>query len=355
MPGRERFLHCAITMWLVLTYIGPLSGLVTRWWMPYFPPRFEVYLVMLSKRQIKRLAHEVKAALAQQDRRGQSKHVAKQAARQYAQDRQTKYTPVTGLYATSSYTTYTKQALTALRWIAERHGCKHIAECRPYLREYYEDMCARNISAWTIHTRVYALCSVFSTSYKELLGVDKLPARCRADITRSRDIGGSADRYHAQHHEDARLLARACGARRGGLLGLCSDDMRIDENGALRIHLREKGGKERDALVLPQYADRVREVFSRYGDGAGAVTGGKRRLLPLQALPKDMPLHYLRARYANDLYSYYEGQGVASGKLYHCRKERAGQVYDKELLMAVSRNLGHSRCDVVVSHYLYMR
>ena len=63
----------------------------------------------------------------------------------------------------------------------------------------------------------------------------------------------------------------------------------------------------------------------------------------------------LRARYANDLYSYYEGQGVASGKLYHCRKERAGQVYDKEILMAVSRNLGHSRCDVVVSHYLYMR
>ena len=161
---------------------------------------------MLSKRQIKRLAHEVKAALAQQDRRGQSKHVAKQAARQYAQDRQTKYTPVTGLYATSSYTTYTKQALTALRWIAERHGCKHIAECRPYLREYYEDMCMRHISAWTIHTRVYALCSVFSTSYKELLGVDKLPARYRADITRSRDIGGSSDRYHAQHHEDARLL-----------------------------------------------------------------------------------------------------------------------------------------------------
>lgn len=41
---------------------------------------------MLSKRQIKRLTHEVKAALAQQDRRGQSKHAAKQAARQYAQD-----------------------------------------------------------------------------------------------------------------------------------------------------------------------------------------------------------------------------------------------------------------------------
>ena len=214
-------------------------------------------------------------------------------------------------------------------------------------------MCARNISAWTIHTRVYALCSVFGTPYKELLEVDKLPARCRANITRSRDIGDSADRYHAQHHEDARLLARACGARRGGLLGLCSDDLKADAQGNLRVHLREKGGKERDALVLPQYADRVREVFSRYGDGAGAVTGGKRRLLPLQALPKDMPLHYLRAQYAQDLYHYFEGQDAASGKLYHCRKDRVGDVYDKGILMAVSQNLGHSRCDVVVSHYLY--
>lgn len=199
------------------------------------------------------------------------------------------------------------------------------------------------------------MCSVFDTPYKELLGVDKLPARYRADITRSRDIGGSADRYHAQHHNDARLLARACGARRGGLLGLCSDDLSADAQGKLCVHLREKGGKERDALVLPQYADRVREVFSRYGDGAGVVTGGKRRLLPLQALPKDMPLHYLRAQYAQDLYRYFEGQGVASGRLYYCRKERAGQVYDKGILMAVSLNLGHSRCDVVVSHYLYMR
>lgn len=90
-----------------------------------------------------------------------------------------------------------------------------------------------------------------------------------------------------------------------------------------------------------------------HGDGAGAVTGGKRRLLPLQALPKDMSLHYLRAQYAQDLYHYFEGQDAASGKLYHCRKDRVGDVYDKGILMAVSQNLGHSRCDVVVSHYLY--
>ena len=33
--------------------------------------------------------------------------------------------------------------------------------------------------------------------------------------------------------------------------------------------------------------------------------------------------------------------------------EGKGQAYDKGILLAVSQQMGHSRCDVVVSHYLY--
>lgn len=95
---------------------------------------------MLSKNVTKRLTHEVKAALAKCDRRGQSKHAAKQAARAEAQRTQSHYTQITGLYATSSYATYVKQALTALRWIADRYGCKRLNECRPYLPAYYSEM-----------------------------------------------------------------------------------------------------------------------------------------------------------------------------------------------------------------------
>lgn len=243
--------------------------------------------------------------------------------------------------------------MTALRWIADRYGCKRLDECRPHLPAYYAEMQARGLSAWTIRTRVYALCSVYDADYTTLFGVDRLPARHRADIRRGRAVCARNDRFHAVHHEDARLLARACGARRGGLLGLAASDLLVDTDGQLRIHLLEKGGKERDALVLPQYADAVQEIFARYGEGQGAVTGGVRRLLPRAALPKDMPLHYLRALYAQELYRYYEAQGAATGQLYYCRGDRKGQSYDKGVLMAVSRNMGHSRCDVVVSHYLY--
>ncbi len=37
---------------------------------------------------------------------------------------------------------------------------------------------------------------------------------------------------------------------------------------------------------------------------------------------------------------------------YRCRNERYGYVYDKGVLIEVSRDLGHNRCDVVVNHYM---
>ena len=307
---------------------------------------------MLSKTVTKRLTHEVKMALAQRDMRGKSKHAAKQAARAEAQRTHTSYTPITGLYATSSYATYAKQALTALRWIADRYGCKHLDECRPYLPAYYAEMQARGLSAWTIRTRVYALCSVYDADYAALFGIAHLPARHRADIKRGKQTSAADIRHHTPEQEAVRTIARACGARRGGIMGLTAEDLTA-RDGCLHIHLREKGGKEREAIVLPAYEAAVREIFSAYAQNAKAAeTGGKQRLFCRSALPKDMPLHYLRAQYAQDLYRYYEAQGAATGWLYHCRADRKGKSYDKGVLMAVSRNLGHSRCDVVVSHYL---
>jgi len=183
---------------------------------------------MISHRVQKRLTHEVHEALALRDKRGQSKHKDKQAARKAAQDNHTAYKTITGLYATTSLTTYARQAKTALCWIAERYGCRNLAECKEHLPAYYADMIARNLSAWTIRTRVYALCAVYAQPYQELFGVESLPIRHRADITRGRTLSASNDRYHAEHHEDARLLARACGARRGGLRGLTADGLRTD-------------------------------------------------------------------------------------------------------------------------------
>ena len=52
---------------------------------------------MISHRVQKRLTHEVHEALALRDKRGQSKHKDKQAARKAAQDNHTAYKTITGL------------------------------------------------------------------------------------------------------------------------------------------------------------------------------------------------------------------------------------------------------------------
>ncbi len=84
-----------------------------------------------------------------------------------------------------------------------------------------------------------------------------------------------------------------------------------------------------------------------------AKPSNSKYLLPLTALP-DMPLHYLRAQYAQDLYRYFAEQGYNNGEHVLLQSgTRKGQAYDKGILLAVSQQMGHSRCDVVVSHYLY--
>lgn len=307
---------------------------------------------MLSRTVEKRLRHEVDVTLSQCDNRGQSKHSDKQAARAQAQREQRAYRQIHGLYATSSIQTYHKQAMTALRWIAGTYGCKRLSDCRPYLPDYYAEMMRRGLSAWTIRTRVYALCSVYGTDYTTLFDVTQLPTRHRADITRGRTLCTTDARHHTLEQEAVRTIARACGARRGGLRGLTPGDL-FDRGGVLYVRLKEKGGKEREAMVLPQYADAVRRIFAQYAQADNrTVTGGRQRLFGRTAIPKDMPLHYLRAQYARDLYAHFATQGLASGRIYYCRADRKGQRYDKGLLMLVSRNMGHSRCDVVVSHYL---
>ena len=65
-----------------------------------------------------------------------------------------------------------------------------------------------------------------------------------------------------------------------------------------------------------------------------------------------MDIHACRAEYARDMYAIYESEGCGNGNLYKCRNERRGDIYDKAVLMLVSRDLGHSRCDVVVNHYM---
>ena len=47
-------------------------------------------------------------------------------------------------------------------------------------------------------------------------------------------------------------------------------------------------------------------------------------------LSKRLDIHACRAEYTRKMYVVYEAQGCGNSRLYRCRNERRGEVYDKE-------------------------
>lgn len=287
------------------------------------------------------LKHSALKELKAEIKYGQSKHHDKVIARRNG-------TTVKGIYSTSTYKTYAKACCNFIDYCIynHKHEIKNLKHCKSYVAEYLRHNENRGLSAWTIHMRAYAIASMFHCKASDF--DYKLPVRSRANITRSRNI--KEDTINNSRYERIREFCKATGARRGGLLRLTLEDIRYRENGGLEIHLREKNGMERWARVLPEKEEFVKEVFK---NSQGHYINGEEKLFNKSDIPKNMELHSCRSVYATNLYKLYEREGFATGNMYYCRKDKLGLSYDKGILKEVSENLGHHRCDVVVSHYLY--
>jgi len=90
----------------------------------------------------------------------------------------------------------------------------------------------------------------------------------RADIKRSRNEVKSDARFKGERYERVREFARGIGARNDGLRKLRACDIRERKRGGYEIFLREKGGKERWARVLPDYKEIVLSVLLMLGIAA---------------------------------------------------------------------------------------
>lgn len=79
----------------------------------------------------------------------------------------------------------------------------------------------------------------------------------------------------------------------------------------------------------------------------------KIRLLPKISSVYDN--HHFRATYAKRVYKFYARSidDLSLKDKYIMRKDRAGEVLDKEAMKITSEFLGHSRIDVIAQSYLY--
>ena len=115
--------------------------------------------------------------------------------------------------------------------------------------------------------------------------------------------------------------------------------------------------KERKQKVQPKEKNEVVEIC---GSSAGEtreivkwIQSRQGKLFP--KLNSNYDNHYYRAVYAQRLYDEYKRKekDIPPKERYIMRKERAGEVYDKQAMEIVSRNLGHNRISVIAQSYLY--
>lgn len=281
------------------------------------------------------------------DCRGQSKHAAKLEKLRAAKSQNIPYTPVRGIYSSATMDTYRKACSQFSSFLREKHPeVRKFSDGQEYIAEWLTSLEGSH-SAWTLTTYAEGVCCAYSIQKADINF--KFPQRKRENIIRSRDRVS----YHdtAPRYADARLFCMATGARRGGITRVRKEDIRQRGDGTYEVFFREKNNMSGWRQVLPEYQEEVLRIFR---DSPGYRTpNGETRLFPKSAFPQE--LHSCRAEYCCRLYEYYEKLNTFNtGEIYYCRGDMKGMSFDKGILAECSRQMFHSRLDVIVSNYLYL-
>lgn len=289
-------------------------------------------------------------------RYGESRHKAKEEQRRAAAERGEKLrfgAPIDGIYSYETYHTYKKQSLHFLNWCREVHGvgsCIELKKLQKFAPEYLEDCEKRGLSKYSIATRRAALAKLFGVEIKHTT-ITK-----GEKITRSRFPVANDKGFSEKKNADLVLLARATGGRRSDILKITPESFFIDDNGVMWCRFEQsKGGKNRNAPILPQYR----------ADLTVLIEKSDPKMPIIQKISHHADIHGYRREYAQQLYSAIchdtrlQGQLLAqlpprseavSGQKYHGRGN--GFSGNRDDIYIISQALGHNRLSVSVRHYL---
>lgn len=250
-----------------------------------------------------------------------------------------------GIYAKTTFKTYKQQAYIFAQYIKEKHPeAKTLEKARVFVGEWLQSQIDRGLSPYTIKTAASAMGKVYGCNINAFGVV--LPARNRVNITRSRNrVKRDAGFSEAQNADLCEFL-RSTGLRRAEAEGLRGSWLRIDKDGNAFISLDNpnvaKGGRYRLIPVIGD-VDLVVRMCQEAGE-CKVFPGG---------INSHCDVHSYRAEYCARAYSSKarDVKTLERSERYHCRGRSA--VYDREALHYASECLGHSRLEIVPSHYLH--
>lgn len=225
---------------------------------------------------------------------------------------------------------------------------------RTDLENYLKHRNEQGYSPHTLSRDLHFCNKIFSQNIeKKELG---LPSRYVSNITKGRSGMPQNRPGLLEKCRDQLDMIKATGMRRESVTKFTKKDITYRDGEPIQIYLKEKGGRERNAYILPQYRERVKKILNQAADD-GPI---------FREYDKHCNGHYYRAQYAKELIkqlqdekergiAFYRGEIKPQGKLSKHDRERypdGFRGYDKKLIAEVSCNLGHSRVEILKS-YLY--
>ena len=240
---------------------------------------------------------------------------------------------------------------------------EHVRDIGDITREHVQGFMhtRENLSPYTYSRELSAINKMLDTRYT-VRDFD-MRGRSHHNIENNRGLARS-DTSEALRNRQALEFVHACGMRRSSIDRVTPADFLRDNSGkCIGVHLLEKGGRERNAVILEQYRDRITQQVDSAIQNTGLYS-------PFIREPDhNANPHYYRAEYARELYSdlqqareegrdYYNNmreQFINEDNYIHAcgrYKDEYVRGYERDTMAEVSQNLGHNRIDVVLYHYL---
>lgn len=240
-------------------------------------------------------------------------------------------------------------------------GVKTIADIeRQHIQAYMESRA--DLSAYTHSRDLSAINKLLDTRYT--LRDFGFQDRKYSAITNNRGLS-RYDTSEANRNREQLSFVRATGIRRQSIATITpSQAVRNADGQVIGFHVIEKGGRERNCVVLEQDRQRITELVNQKIAEQGANT------LMFKAVDRNANPHYARREYAQALYAdlkqaheqgrdYYDGlrdsfirQEAFDKAISRYDKTEIRGGFDRDTLAEVSQNMGHNRIDVILYHYL---
>lgn len=249
------------------------------------------------------------------------------------------------IYSKATFKTYKQQFKHFADWLEKAHPeAVTLEDARGFVDEYLKHLIELERSAYSISTAKAAIAKVMGVEATQFIAT---PPRLRADIKRSRGEAERDKHISDKKEEELARFTSATGLRRKEMTMIKSDDLFFENGQAyLNINKGTKGGKPRIAKIVGKTEEETKDIVKW-------IQSKKGRLF--NKLSSNYDNHFYRATYANRLYNQLKRDidDIPTQERYVMRKERAGEVYDKQAMLLVSKALGHNRISVIAQSYLY--